>query len=182
MLGTPGSPHGLITGRHCSRAVTCPPAAPSQHLRQPGGVLGEVGECHQRLHRLRQRRAHGGREAGHPDGVEQRLQLARQRDGGGVHRGAEFAGSPGTAAIRVVEVGPAGADVGVELVLGMLGDGLGAAVGRVGDLPGETGLRVVERGAHPLRLGEQLGDRFEGVRHERRGLVEAGRRRAAPAG
>ena len=39
MFGTPGSPHDVIAGRHPSRAVTCPPAAPWSICASPAASL-----------------------------------------------------------------------------------------------------------------------------------------------
>ena len=65
MFGTPGSPHGLISGRHCSRAVTCPPAAPSSICASPAASLARSVSVVSACTGFASVGAHGGRKSGH---------------------------------------------------------------------------------------------------------------------
>ena len=172
MFGTPGNPHGLIAGRHCSRAVTCPPATPCSICASPAASpamsVSVFRICTGLASADRTAAGKPGTPIASSSGCRSPASVTAARAHGGrvaretLDRGDER-----------VEVGLQVAGEGVELVLGVLGDGLRAAVGCVGDLLGEPGLRVVERLAQSLRFGGQLGDGVEGVGHERRCLVEA---------
>jgi hypothetical protein len=78
------------------------------------------------------------------------LQVPRERDGG-VADGRGVAGQTLHRRDERVEMRLQRADPRAELILGVLGDGLRAAVGRTGNLLGQPRLRVVERGLEPLR-------------------------------
>ena len=123
---------------------------------------------------LLERSAHGGRDARQADRLQQLVQVADESQGSVAHR-AGVVGvvgqvlDGGDQAVEVVLERP---DDRVELVLGALRDGFRARVRAVRDLLTEPFLCLVEGGLQALRLGDQLGDGVQGVRHERWGSVE----------
>ncbi len=172
MFGAPGSPHAVIAGRQASRAVTWPPAAPSSICARPAASLAMsvrvVSVCTGFSRADRTAAGTPGTPIASSSGCRSPASAtaAALTESG-------FAWQPLDGADERVEVGVQGGDVRVELVLGVLGDGLRAAVGRLGDLGRQPRLRVVERRLETLRLREQPRDGVERVGHEGRGLVEA---------
>ena len=137
MFGAPGSPHGLISGRHDIRAVTCRGDAVLREVCASLAASAASVRVVSAWAGLVQARAHGGRHAGHTDRVEQPSSGGEQDQRRASPRSAaagRVAGQAGTAAISASRCGRQGPDDGVELVLRVLCDRLRSPVGGVRDL------------------------------------------------